>query len=32
MALIKLRDSDLPRDATAKALLDGALYDRNGRR
>jgi len=23
MALIKLRDSDLPRDATAKALLDG---------
>ena len=30
MALIKLRDSDLPRDATAKALLDGAVYDRDG--
>jgi sporulation protein YlmC with PRC-barrel domain len=30
MALIKLRDSDLPRDATAKALLDGDLYDRDG--
>ena len=29
MALIKLRDSDLPRDATAKALLDGAVYDRD---
>src|SRR5215213_8310913 len=26
MALIKLRDSDLPRDASAKALLDGDLY------
>src|SRR5215204_5215482 len=30
MALIKLRDSDLPRDASAKALLDGDLYDRDG--
>jgi uncharacterized protein YrrD len=30
MALIKLRDSDLPRDATAKALLDGDVYDRDG--
>jgi sporulation protein YlmC with PRC-barrel domain len=30
MALIKLRDSDLPRDATAKALLDGDIYDRDG--
>jgi sporulation protein YlmC with PRC-barrel domain len=30
MGLIRLRDSDLPRDATAKALLDGDLYDRNG--
>src|ERR671910_2436242 len=30
MALIKLRDSDLPRDATAKALLDGEVYDRDG--
>jgi sporulation protein YlmC with PRC-barrel domain len=29
MALIKLRDTDLPRDATAKALLDGAVYDRD---
>jgi sporulation protein YlmC with PRC-barrel domain len=30
MALIKLRDSDRPRDATAKALLDGDVYDRDG--
>src|SRR5918994_1676606 len=30
MALIKLRDSDLPRDATAKSLLDGDVYDRDG--
>ena len=30
MALIKLRDSELPRDATAKALLDGDVYDRDG--
>jgi sporulation protein YlmC with PRC-barrel domain len=30
MALVKLRDSDLPRDATAKALLDGDVYDRDG--
>ena len=30
MALIKLRDSDLPRDPNAKALLDGELYDREG--
>jgi sporulation protein YlmC with PRC-barrel domain len=30
MALIKLRDSDLPRDASAKALLDTDLYDRDG--
>jgi sporulation protein YlmC with PRC-barrel domain len=30
MELIKLRDSDLPRDATAKALLDHDLYDRDG--
>ena len=30
MALSKLRDSDLPRDATAKALLDGDVYDRDG--
>jgi uncharacterized protein YrrD len=30
MALIKLRDSDLPRRATAKALLDGDVYDRDG--
>src|ERR671917_1157274 len=30
MELIKLRDSDLPRDATAKALLDGDVYDRDG--
>jgi len=32
MALIKLRDSDLPRDASAKALLDGDLYDRDGQK
>jgi sporulation protein YlmC with PRC-barrel domain len=32
MALIKLRDSDLPRDATAKALLDGDVYDPDGER
>jgi sporulation protein YlmC with PRC-barrel domain len=32
MALIKLRDSDLPRDPNAKALLDGELYDRDGER
>jgi sporulation protein YlmC with PRC-barrel domain len=32
MALIKLRDSDLPRDATAKALLDGDVYDRDGKK
>jgi sporulation protein YlmC with PRC-barrel domain len=32
MALIKLRDSDLPRDATAKALLDGDVYDRDGQK
>ena len=30
MALIKLRDSDLPRDPNAKALLDGDVYDRDG--
>ncbi len=30
MALIKLRDSDLPRGATAKAMLDGDVYDRDG--
>jgi sporulation protein YlmC with PRC-barrel domain len=30
MAFIKLRDSDLPRDATAKALLDADVYDRDG--
>ena len=30
MALIKLRDSELPRDATAKALLDTDVYDRDG--
>src|ERR671911_1803473 len=30
MALIKLRDSDLPRDATSKALLDTDVYDRDG--
>ena len=32
MALIKLRDSDLPRDATAKALLDTDVYDRDGQK
>ena len=32
MALIKLRDSDLPRGATAKALLDGDVYDRDGQK
>jgi sporulation protein YlmC with PRC-barrel domain len=32
MALIKLRDSDRPRDATAKALLDGDVYDRDGQK
>ena len=32
MALIKLRDSDLPRDATAKALLDGDVCDRDGKK
>ena len=32
MALIKLRDSDRPRDATAKALLDGDVYDRDGKK
>jgi sporulation protein YlmC with PRC-barrel domain len=30
MALIKLRDSDLPRGETAKALLDSDVYDRDG--
>ena len=30
MELIKLRDSDLPRDASAKALLDGDVYYRDG--
>jgi len=30
MALIKLRDSELPRGATAKALLDGEVYGREG--
>ena len=30
MTLIKLRDSDLPRDANARALLDGDVYDRDG--
>ncbi len=30
MALIKLRDSDIPRGATAKALLDGDVYGRDG--
>src|ERR687892_1491784 len=29
MALIKLRDSDLPRDPNAKALLDHDVYDRD---
>ena len=32
MALIKLRDSDLPRGETAKTLLDGDVYDRDGER
>ena len=32
MALIKLRDSDLPRGETAKALLDSDVYDRDGAR
>ena len=32
MALIKLRDSDLPRDYTAKALLDGDVYDQDGQK
>ena len=32
MELIKLRDSDRPRDATAKALLDGDVYDRDGKK
>src|ERR671913_2252632 len=32
MELIKLRDSDRPRDATAKALLDGDVYDRDGQK
>ena len=32
MALIKLRDSDRPRDVTAKALLDGDVYDRDGKK
>jgi sporulation protein YlmC with PRC-barrel domain len=32
MALIKLRDSDLPRGETAKALLDTDVYDRDGER
>jgi sporulation protein YlmC with PRC-barrel domain len=30
MALIKLRDSELPRDASAKALLDGDVYGQDG--
>jgi sporulation protein YlmC with PRC-barrel domain len=30
MALIKLRDSILPHDYTAKALLDGDVYGRDG--
>ena len=30
MALIKLRDSDLPRDENAKALLDREVYDQDG--
>ena len=30
MALIKLRDSDLPRGSSAKALLDGDVYGRDG--
>ena len=32
MALIKLRDSDLPRGPTAKALLDSDVYDQDGER
>ena len=32
MALIKLRDSDLPRRETAKLLLDSDVYDRDGER
>jgi sporulation protein YlmC with PRC-barrel domain len=32
MALIKLRDSDLPRRETAKILLDSDVYDRDGER
>ena len=32
MALIKLRDSDLPRDPNAKALLDSDVYDPDGER
>jgi sporulation protein YlmC with PRC-barrel domain len=32
MALIKLRDSTLPRGATAKSLLDSDVYDRDGER
>src|ERR671911_1826360 len=30
MALIKLRDSDLPREANARALLDHYVYDGDG--
>jgi PRC-barrel domain len=30
MALIKLRDSDLPRGPNAKALLDTDVYDWDG--
>ena len=30
MALIKLRDSDLPRGPNAKALLDSDVYDQDG--
>jgi sporulation protein YlmC with PRC-barrel domain len=32
MALVKLRDSDLPRRETAKILLDSDVYDRDGER
>jgi sporulation protein YlmC with PRC-barrel domain len=32
MALIKLSESILPRGATAKALLDGDVYDRDGQK
>ena len=32
MTLIKLRDSDLPRGSTAKALLDSDVYDQDGER